>query len=199
MIKTQTFIFVGRSGSGKGTQLELLKNYIQNIYPNSSIKSIIMGEIFREFFKKEGYVEDIARDLTMKQGKFQPNFLTDSLFVNKVIDEIDQESFFFFDGYPRNINQLGLIKELLLYVRRENFVIINIDVSRESVKKRMLARGRGDDTESSVESRLDEFDRLVAPMLEEIKNDPSLKYIEVDGEPSPEKIHEDIISKLEIK
>ena len=198
-MKTQTFIFVGRSGSGKGTQLDLLKNYIQNIYPNSSIKSIIMGEIFREFFKKEGYVEDIARDLTMKQGKFQPNFLTDSLFVNKVIDEIDQESFFFFDGYPRNINQLGLIKELLLYVRRENFVIINIDVSRESVKKRMLARGRGDDTESSVESRLDEFDRLVAPMLEEIKNDPSLKYIEVDGEPSPEKIHEDIISKLEIK
>lgn len=198
MNKPQTFIFVGRSGSGKGTQLELLKKYIQNKYQDIPVRVIVMGEIFREFFKEEGYVQSIARDITMKQGKFQPNFLTDSLFVNKVINEIDNKSVFFFDGYPRNINQLEVINQLLSYVGRENFVIINVNVSRESVKKRMLARGRGDDTESAVESRLNEFDRFVAPMLEEIKKDSSLKYIEVDGEPSPEEIHKNIILKLEI-
>ena len=62
----------------------------------------------------------------------------------------------------------------------------------------MLSRGRGDDSESAIESRLNEFDTFVTPMIEEIKKDSPLKYIEVNGEPSPEEIHKDIISKLEI-
>lgn len=198
IMKPQTFIFIGRSGSGKGTQLNLLKNYIQNKYPNISIKSIIMGEIFRELFKKEGYIFNIARDLSMKQGKFQPDFLTNSLFVNKVINEIDQDSILFFDGYPRNIDQLKIAEELLSYAKRDDYTIINVEVGRESVRQRMLSRGRGDDSESTIESRLNEFDLFVAPMIEEVKNNRASKYIEVDGEPSPEEIHKNIISKLKI-
>jgi len=196
--KPQTFIFVGRSGSGKGTQLDLLKNYLSLNYKDTSIKQIVMGEIFREFFKESGFVQDISRDVTMKQGKFQPDFITNALFVKKVIDIVDGDSFLFFDGYPRNINQLKLIKELLSYIKRENFVVINVEVSRESVRQRMLARGRGDDNTDAIESRLNEFDLYVAPMLEEIKKDSSIKYIEVDGEPSKEEIHKNIVAKLEI-
>jgi len=80
-MKSKTYIFIGRSGCGKGTQLELLKGYLSKKYPEIGIKSVIMGDIFREFFKKEGYVQDIARDITTKQGKFQPNFLTNALFL----------------------------------------------------------------------------------------------------------------------
>lgn len=192
--KAQTFIFVGRSGSGKGTQLELLKEYFSK--KDIGVKSIVMGDIFRSFFKESGYVKDIARDVSMKQGKFQPDFLTNALFVRSTIDVVDENSILFFDGYPRTIGQLEIIKELLKYIKRENGIVINIDVSRENVKERMLLRARGDDNENAIENRLNEYDKFILPMFEVIKSDAFFKYIEIDGEGKIEDIHADIINKL---
>jgi adenylate kinase len=196
MDKSQTFIFVGRSGSGKGTQLELLKTYLSSNYQKTPIKSIVMGDIFRAFFKKEGFFPDLARDVSMKQGKFQPNFITNALFIDEAINVVDDNSFLFLDGYPRNINQMDVTKELLEYVKRENPIVLNIEVSRESVKNRMLARGRGDDNEIAIESRLDEYDKFILPMLNSVKDDKYFKYFEIEGEGSIEEIHEDIINKI---
>lgn len=194
--KPQIFIFIGRSGSGKGTQLELLRDYLSKNFKEVPIKSIVMGDIFRSFFKEENYFSNLARDVTMKEGKFQPNFITNSLFVHKAIYTIDGNSTLFFDGYPRNINQLEIIKELIQYIKRENPIIINIEVSRENVKERMLARGRGDDSESAIESRLNEYDKFILPMIETIKSDTFFKYLEIEGNGKIEDIHENIISKL---
>ena len=52
--KSQTFIFIGRSGSGKGTQIKLLEEYLSD--KNFKIKSVVMGDIFRSFFKESGMV-----------------------------------------------------------------------------------------------------------------------------------------------
>jgi adenylate kinase len=196
--KPQTFIFVGRSGSGKGTQLELLKEFLVNKYKDTSVKPIVMGDIFRAFFKESGYVNDIARDVSIKQGKFQPDFLTNALFVHSAINNVDEKSTLFFDGYPRTINQLGIIKDLLLYIKREDPIIINIEVGRENVKNRMLSRGRGDDNENAIESRLNEYDKFILPMLEVIKSDHFFKYFEIDGEGKISDIHTNIIKTLEI-
>lgn len=198
MTKPQTFIFVGRSGSGKGTQLDLLKEYLEKKYNDIEIKTIVMGDIFRSFFKEGGFFQDVARDVSMKQGKFQPDFLTNALFIRKSIDTIDNKSFLFFDGYPRNKDQAEVIKELLKYVGIDEATVINIDVSRESVKERMLSRGRGDDNESAIESRLNEYDKFIIPMLDSIKNDNFFKYLEIDGEGKIEYIHKNIIDKLNI-
>jgi len=198
MTKPQTFIFVGRSGSGKGTQLDLLKEYLEKKYNDIEIKTIVMGDIFRSFFKEGGFFQDVARDVSMKQGKFQPDFLTNALFIRKSIDTIDNKSFLFFDGYPRNKDQAEVIKELLKYVGIDEATVINIDVSRESVKERMLSRGRGDDNESAIESRLNEYDKFIIPMLDSIKNDSFFKYLEIDGEGKIENIHKNIIDNLSI-
>lgn len=196
MDKAQTFIFVGRSGSGKGTQINLFKKYLSETKKDKTIKSIVMGDIFRSFFEEPGYVQDIARDVSMKQGKFQPDFLTDALFVRNTINIVDETSVLFFDGYPRNIKQLDIIKELLQYVKREEPVVININVSRENVKNRMISRGRGDDNDTAIESRLNEYDKFIVPMLEVIKTDTFFKYLEIEGNGKVEDIHIDIINKL---
>lgn len=198
MNQSKTFIFIGRSGCGKGTQLELLKNYIIEKDSNASIKNIIMGDIFRELFDRGVYISEVARDITTNQGKFQPDFLTNALFVNSAITMIDLESLLFIDGYPRTISQLDTLKQLFSYAKRQGIVFINLDVSAKSVKERMLARGRSDDTESAIASRLAEFETFVAPMIEKIKGDPLFNYLEINGEPGPEEIHKDIVSKLEI-
>lgn len=196
MNKPQTFVFIGRSGSGKGTQIELFKEYLIN--KNIPVKSIVMGDIYRSFFKESGYVKDIARDITMNQGKFQPDFITNALFVRTTIDIIDEESTIFFDGYPRTINQLEIIKDLLLYIKKEGAIIINIEVSRENVKNRMIARGRGDDNENAIETRLNEYDKYIVPMIEIIKVDSFFKYIEINGEGKIDEIHKDIIKSLNL-
>jgi len=198
MDNKSTIIFVGRSGSGKGTQLELLQDYLLRKDVHLSIKPIIMGEIFRSFFKQEGYIQDIARDVSMKQGKFQPDFLTNALLVKQTIDIMDENSVVFFDGYPRTLNQLSLLKDLLIYIKRDNPIILNIEVSRDSVKKRMFARGRGDDNETAIESRLNEYDDNILPMLEAIKADSHFKYFEIEGEASKEEIHLNIIKTLNL-
>ena len=195
---SKTYIFVGRSGAGKGTQLDLLKKYIASKNADSKINSLDMGVIFRAFFGETGYVQDIARDLSMNQGKFQPDFLTIALFISNAIKVIDETSYVFIDGFPRSIDQLEIIKNLLAYTKRTNPVVVNIEVSRENVKKRMLLRGRGDDADTKIDSRLNEYERSVVPMLEHIKNDSSLKYVEIDGEPTPEEIHANLIKALEI-
>jgi adenylate kinase len=192
--KPQTFIFIGRSGSGKGTQIELIKKYLST--EAIPFKSIVMGDIFRSFFKESGYVKDIARDVSMKQGKFQPDFLTNALFVRSAIDILDEESILIFDGYPRTIEQLKLSKDLLDYVKREEAIVVNIEVSRESVKNRMISRGRGDDNEGAIESRLNEYDKFIIPMIEEIKSDSFFKYIEIKGEGKIDEIHIDIINNI---
>jgi len=197
-MKKQTFIFVGRSGSGKGTQLEFLQEYLSSNFNGISTKTIIMGDIFRAFFKEDGFVQNIAREVTTKEGKFQPDFLTDALFINNVITTVEEDSVLFFDGYPRTLNQLKVIKELLIYIKRENPIILNIEVARESVKSRMLSRGRNDDNENAIENRLNEYDKFIVPMLEEIKNDPFFKYLEIDGEGKKEDIHQEVINKINV-
>lgn len=191
----QTLIFVGRSGAGKGTQIELLKKYVSE-KSEVPIKSLVMGEIYRAFFKEPGYIQDIARDLSMVQGKFQPDFMTNALFVSNAVHLIDESSHIFIDGYPRTVDQFKLLLELLEYARRTNAIVVNVEVSRNSVRTRLLARGRGDDSENAVESRLNEYERTVVPMLNEIKQTSGVTYIEVDGEPSPETIHKDLVAKL---
>ena len=191
----KTIIFVGRSGSGKGTQIDLLKQFITE-KKGQQIKSIVMGDIFRGFFSEEGYIQEVAKDLSVRQGKFQPDFLTDALFVSNVIKNADKDSVMFFDGYPRNAHQLGLIKELLEYLGRKDPLFINLEVARQSVKERMLLRGRGDDHEDAIENRLDEYDKFVSPMIENAKADDYFKYIEINGEGSVQDIHNNIIETL---
>lgn len=190
----KTFIFVGRSGAGKGTQVELFKKHIED--SGAVIKSLDMGGIFRAFFKDEGYMQDVARDLSMNQGKFQPDFLTNALFISGAVKIVDNTSHLLLDGYPRSVNQLAITKELLSYVHRTGAIVVNIEVSRDEVKKRMMLRGRGDDSESAIDSRLGEYDRTVVPMLDAVKNDSFFTYVEINGEQSIEAVAEEMKQKL---
>ncbi|HPR83985.1 MAG TPA: hypothetical protein PL034_00275, partial [Candidatus Paceibacterota bacterium] len=80
--KPQTIIFVGRSGSGKGTQIDLLKKYLETQDKDIKIREIVMGNIFRNFFNGDSFVQKMAKEVTMEKGQFQPDFLTNALFIN---------------------------------------------------------------------------------------------------------------------
>lgn len=193
--KARVFIFVGRSGSGKGTQIHLLKDFITKKY-NEKAYHIEMGEILRNFFQEEGYIQEKAKDSTNNHGNFQPDFIINSLLISNVMHFDNKESVLFFDGYPRNVFQLETLKDFLKYLEHKNAVFVNIEVSRQVSKERMLKRGRVDDHEEAINNRLDSYDNFVLPMIEVAKKDSFFNYLEVIGEDTVENIYKKIIENL---
>lgn len=196
MQQPYTFIFLGRAGSGKGTQVELLKRYITQKDSTTAL-SVNMGGIFRSFVTQEGTASTMTKKV-LDAGGLLPDFLTNSLFVKNAADVVDDISPLFLDGFPRSVGQLETLKLFIDFVGRTQPVVINIEVSAESVRGRMQLRARHDDTETGIEKRLAEYDRSVVPMIEMAKNNSFFTYLEINGEPTIEEIHKDIISKLNL-
>ncbi len=193
--KPQTFIFFGRSGCGKGTQLELLGDYLNKEDKNRNQFAFCTGDGFREFFKKGTYSSNLAKAIT-DRGELQPLFLTISLWGNAFLDKLQEDDHIFIDGYPRRETEALVLDTALKFYKRDNVIMIDFIVSRETSKKRMLLRGRTDDTAENAETRLNWYDRDVTPAIQYLKNQPGYIYIGIDGEKSIEDIHTDIINKL---
>ena len=113
-----------------------------------------------------------------------------------MLSNLEQDNHMFIDGYPRRKEEAEMVDGALKFFNRENVIILDFIVSRETSKKRMLGRGRYDDTEENTETRLDWYDKDVTPSIEYLKNQPGYIYIEIDGEGAIEEIQTDIINKI---
>lgn len=193
--KPQTFIFAGRSGCGKGTQLKLLRDYLTKEAKYGSQFAFSTGDAFRNFFKENTYASNISKEITEK-GQLQPLFLTISLWGNAFLKDLKEDDYIFIDGYPRVIAESEALDSALKFFKRENIIILDFIVSRETSKNRMLLRGRSDDTKENIETRLDWYDRDVTQSINYLKNQPGYIYLSIDGEKTIEEIHTDIINKI---
>jgi adenylate kinase len=191
----KTFIFTGRSGCGKGTQLKLLKEYLEKNNPGQSSFMSVTGDMFRSFFETNTYTSTIAKDLTAR-GELQPLFLTIWLWAKSFVEGYNPESNVFIDGYPRRIEEAIAVDSLLKFYKRENVIVLNFVVSRDTSKARMLSRGRADDTVENAETRLNWYDKDVTPAIDFFRTKEGYVFLDIDGEQPIQKIHEDIINKL---
>ena len=62
-MKFQTFIFIGRSGCGKGTQVALLQEYIKTRDHKRPILYIETGERLRQFIKEPSLSSRLAAEI----------------------------------------------------------------------------------------------------------------------------------------
>jgi adenylate kinase family enzyme len=69
-------------------------------------------------------------------------------------------------------------------------------VSREWSKKRLLARGRGDDTAQDIEERLTWYESNVMPTIEFFRKDPYYKVVDVNAEQTIEEVQKEILEKI---
>ena len=60
-MKPQTFIFIGRSGCGKGTQAELVQEHLKQIDPKRKVLYIQTGAEFREFIKGNSETQKLSK------------------------------------------------------------------------------------------------------------------------------------------
>lgn len=189
----KTLIVMGRSGSGKGTQINLIKNFYVSVDSEQDIFHFEPGNIFRSIVKSGGYTSDKIKQAT-SAGKLVPDFVTNGLFVGNMVEHLNGENqLLIFDGYPRSINQAEMLDRVLKYYDRNEALVIHVEVSEQEVRDRLSARGRGDDVDQdALNTRIAFYNDSVLPTIEFYKNHSDYTVVDIDGEGDIEEIQENI-------
>jgi adenylate kinase len=194
-VDLKTFIFVGRSGCGKGTQVDLLEEVLKQQTPEIPIVHLETGELFREFIKGGNYTHELSNKI-YKSGGLQPEFLTIHLWADFFMKNMNEKVHMTIDGTPRRLNEAEVLDTALNFYNRKDVNVILLNVSRKWSEERMLARKRVDDNKRDINLRLDWFDADVVPAIEFFKNNSSYIFHDIDGERTIEEIHTDIVKRV---
>lgn len=194
-MNSQAFLFLGRSGCGKGTQAKLLADFLKS--QNKEIIYVETGSQFREFVKSSNYSGELAGNI-LKEGHLIPVFLPiwiwGGIFVNNFTGKED----LVLDGLCRRKEEsIALESAFDFYnINKPNIILIN--VSKEWSHTRMMERSRADDTPEKIQNRLDWYDKDVVPSIEYFKGKDKFNFIEINGEQTIDKVHDDIIKMLNL-
>lgn len=167
-------LLIGPQGSGKSTQADLLAQFL-------SLPKITVGDIFRSIAKEDSEEGKRIRQI-LEEGKLVDDQTTSEI-VKKKLGESIYDSGFIMDGYPRTVEQMQLFDpgfDKVFY----------LDVPEEEVIKRLMARGREDDTAELVKTRLDLYYKETQPLLDSYQKQGKLSNIEGTG--SVDSIQEEI-------
>lgn len=160
-------LLIGPQGSGKSTQGKLLARDLQIPY-------ISTGDIFRKIAS-----EDTDEGRRIKQIIDSGNLVDDQTtaeLLAKRIQSDDCQNGFILDGYPRNLEQAKKIADL-------NFdKVIYLNIPDEVVLARLLKRGRTDDTEESIKTRVNLYREKTQPLLDFYKKQEILVKVEGVGD-----------------
>jgi adenylate kinase len=178
------FLIIGAPGSGKTTDAEIIaQNHSDKVVHYST------GELLRDEVKKGSELGNTIASFIDK-GKLVPlNIVMDTI-VN-AIKNSDKE-IVIIDGFPRSVEQMSALDKELSKNNDINLEkVIEVVVSEDVAKERVLGRGRGaDDNEEVFKNRM----KVYLEPLEDIEKFYEKKgvLVKVNGERSIEEIVKDI-------
>lgn len=194
----QTFIFIGRSGCGKGTQGKLMERVLHQNDPVRNVYYLETGERFREFIKGKSYTSRLSRE-TYERDDRQPDFLAVWMWSHLFVENLNGEEHLIIDGTPRSLGEAQVLSTALEFYKRKAY-IIHLNVSRSWAERHLLARGRSDDaTIEKIDKRLNWFDRDALPAIEYFRHHPDHHFIEVSGEQPIERVHAEIVKQVKFE
>src|SRR3989344_5066152 len=188
------FVFFGIVGSGKGTQVKLLTDYLKEKDGRETVY-ISPGNEYRKLIESDTYTSSLVKS-PLSSGALLPGFLTDAIVTNLLISFLTPEKNLIADGYPRAVTQSMSFEEMMKFYQRENVKIIYIEISKEEAVKRLKLRGRHDDTDDGITTRFDEYMNNVVPAMSYFKDKENYKIYTINGEQTIENVHVDIIKAL---
>lgn len=194
-MKQQTFIFIGRSGCGKGTQSDLLMDLLRKKQPEAKILYIQTGQEFRQFIQGDTITQKEAKKV-YDSGGLMPEFLAIYQWVRILVEKYTGIEHILFDGTPRKIHEAGILNSIFGFYNLGKPWVIHVEVSGEEAFNRLMKRKRDDDTEEDIKERLSWYEKEVMPTIEYYKNNPNYNYLKINGEKPIDEIHEDIAKKV---
>ncbi|MCX6757845.1 MAG: nucleoside monophosphate kinase [Candidatus Nomurabacteria bacterium] len=193
-MQTQTFVFFGIVGSGKGTQVKLLMDVLK-AKDGKDCVYISPGNEYRKIITSDTQTASLVK-VTLDKGGLLPDFLTNAVFLNIVIPSISIDKHLIADGFPRSLDQSNCFEETMNFYDRKNIKVIYIELSKEEAIKRMKIRARHDDTDEGIAKRFDEYEKNVIPAMNYFKNKEGYTIFNINGEQTIENVQKDINKAL---
>ncbi len=193
-MEPQTFVFFGIIGSGKGTQVKFLMDFLKE-KDGREVVYAYPGNEYRKLIESGSYVGSIIKD-SLSKGHLQPDFLTNAIVTSILTSDLSPEKHLIADGYPRTIPQSETLDAMIKFFRRDLVKIIYIEISEEEAIRRNLARGRHDDTEEGIKKRIEEYINNVVPSVNYFKGKEGYEIYAINGEQTREDVFKDIIKAL---
>ncbi len=149
---------LGRQGSGKGTQsLRIAESY--------GCVHVSTGDVLRAAV---GEGTELGRQaaVIMEAGGLVGDDIMNGIVAERLAQGDIGSDGVLLDGFPRTADQADALEAILADLNHQLTMAINIDVPVEEVTKRMMARGRSDDTEEAISRRLGLYEEQTAPLLD---------------------------------
>lgn len=201
-------IMLGPPGSGKGTQGKILAEEL-------GLAHLSTGDLFRAILADESHPL-YPEVQVVKEGK-----LVSDEVVNRVVESGLKDPQYtkgvLFDGYPRTTAQARALEGILGGMGKTLTAVIDLDVSREILLKRLLGRRvcgsckkilhvnqgytacpvcggpvitRDDDNEETITKRFEEYREKTAPLQDFYrKSGAAYIYLAINDEASPEEVN----------
>lgn len=206
-------VLMGCPGAGKGTQSAKLQDTFH-------LKHISTGDVLRgEVASGSELGKQIAQ--IINQGNLVPDELMISM-LEKIVSSTDRG--IIFDGFPRTVAQAQALDEMMQRLHREITQVVMISLPESEVVGRISSRRqcrtcgeilhvgpksasnacpacggelytRPDDTPERVKHRLEVYHKDTLPVKSYYQN--SGKYVEINGNQTPDQVFKDICSVLE--
>ncbi len=198
-------VLIGIQGSGKGTLVADLQNYID-------FELISTGKLFRDEIATGSKLGKYIAEL-INAGNLVDNDTVMQVLKNK-LDSVAKPNVVF-DGFPREIGQAKLLKQIM-----DVDLVINLDLSKEKAIDRLLNRltckkcnlitkktevnanvcpacggelfTRDDDTVESINKRFEIFENNTLPLLDLYKS-WGTKVVDIDASQTPKQVLADVL------
>ncbi len=173
------FLIIGAPGSGKTTDAQIIAER------NEDITHYSTGDMFRAEVASGSSLGELISGYISKG-----NLVPIDIVIKTIVDAIKNAptQSVVIDGYPRSTEQMS---ELDAYLAKDNSVklvnVIEVEVSEEVAKDRVLGRARGDDDNAEVfNNRMSVYTEPLEAIQNFYKDRDLLKKI--DGERGIEEI-----------
>lgn len=185
-------LMVAPPGAGKGTQAARLAGHY-------AIAHLGSGDLFRKEVAAGSEIGKIAAGY-LRRGDLVPDEVVMQMLVGPVRRAV-QNGGYVLDGFPRTVRQA---EEAYAWARQEDHdaelqAVVHLVVGRAELRRRMLARaaaeGRSDDTEETIDHRLDVYDSETEPLVDYYSARGLM--VDIDGSRPAEAVFDDIVESLE--
>lgn len=207
--KPNIFIIVGGPGSGKRTQAELLKKYLIEKNPGRCIGHHDNGDNLRRVVENSlftNHMRQVIDKAIHTDGITVPGAITTYLWMRSLLEMNDGKSDMIFEGVFRTekeVKQFIVVTDFCMKDSPRYFIHLNVldEIMLKRIKDREDIDGvkRNDDLdEDTIKNRICTYNLESKPIYDEIIHNPDFISLIAKGEQPPEKVHEYIISYLNL-